>query len=96
MLIFLFETSKNLWSEIFLIPMLDIEILNGKEEKCIELLVDAVIQRKDYKIKDENMLKAIGMILKKLSENDGAKRIIQVRNSFWIDWLLIFTPESCC
>jgi len=63
MLIFLFETN--------------IEILNGMEEKCIELLVDAVIQRKEYKIKDENMLKAIGLILKKLSENDGAKRIIQ-------------------
>ena len=65
--------------KIALTPTLDVEILSGKEERCIELLVDAVIQRKDYKIKHENMLKAIGMILKKLSENDGAKRFIQVR-----------------
>jgi len=72
------------------------EILNGKEEKCIELLVDAVIQRKDYKIKDENMLKAIGMILKKLSENDGAKRIIQVK-IFFIELIAnISIIEYCC
>jgi len=52
--------------------------LNGLEEKCIELLIDGVLERKKYKIKDENMIKAIGNILKKLSENEGAKRIIQV------------------
>jgi len=63
MLVCLFETN--------------IEILNGMEERCIELLIDGVAERKKYKIKDQSLIKAIGMILKKLSENDGAKQIIQ-------------------
>ena len=62
--------------------LIDIEALNGMEEKCIELLIDGVLERKKYKIKDENVIKAIGNILKKLSENEGAKRIIQVKKNF--------------
>jgi len=52
--------------------------LNGIEEKCIELLIDGIAERKKYKIKDENVLRAIGLILKKLSENQNVKDIIQV------------------
>lgn len=57
---------------------LDVGCLSGLEEKCIELLIDAVIERTTYGIKDENMIKAIGRILKNLSENEKVKQIIQV------------------
>ena len=60
------------------IVFIDVEILSGMEERCIELLIDAIVRRQDYKIKDENVLKAIGNILKKLSENPGVKQIIEV------------------
>ena len=64
------------------IYIIDLEILNGMEEKCIELLIDGIAERKKYKLKDENLLKAIGRILKNLSENEGVKQIIQVRKFF--------------
>ncbi len=60
------------------------------EEKCIELLIDGIAERKKYKLKDENLLKAIGRILKNLSENDGAKQIIQVKEKIYIEILNFF------
>lgn len=58
--------------------MIDGEVLSGMEAKAIELLIDAVAERKKYKIKDENMIKAIGHILKNLSNNESGKQLIQV------------------
>ena len=52
-------------------------MLNGLEAKCIEFMVHCFAHRTEYKI-PENVLKAMGLILKNISGNEEARKLIEV------------------
>jgi len=51
--------------------------LSGSEEKVVEFMITCFAQRKNYKIKSESMLKAIGFVLKKFADNEQGKVMLE-------------------